>query len=167
MVPIVLCNCVTVVQYHSVVLKVDRRPACSGPPMDNSFLEEGSPTMVEKGMDPASVFEMCDDDDDNGIHDVKEPGAGGTGAAEGINAAAGAAAAASAPPLPSGSDSSAALRHRRRGRSAERAEPKTKRESWIDPPEVRERNTLTQAEMESCMQTYEVSVTNIPQQAIT
>uniref|UniRef100_A0A3Q0RYR9 Anoctamin n=1 Tax=Amphilophus citrinellus TaxID=61819 RepID=A0A3Q0RYR9_AMPCI len=70
-----------------------------------SFLEEGSPTMVEKGMDPASVFEMCDDDDDN-------------------------------------------------GRSAERAEPKTKRESWMDPPEERESTTLTQAEMESCMQTY-------------
>lgn len=139
-----------------VVVKVDRRPACSGPPMDNSFLEEGSPTMVEKGMDPASVFEMCDDDDDNGIHDVKESGGGGTGAAEGINAAAGAAAAASAAPLPPGSESSTSLRHRRRGRSAERPEPKTKRESWMDPPEERESTTLTQAEMESCMQTYAV-----------
>uniref|UniRef100_A0A3B3TVH2 Anoctamin n=1 Tax=Poecilia latipinna TaxID=48699 RepID=A0A3B3TVH2_9TELE len=91
-------------------------------PMENSFLEEGSPTMVEKGMDPASVFEMCDDDDDNGIHDVKDPGGG---SAEG-----------------------------RRGQSVERTEPKTKRESWMDPPEERERTTLTQAEMESCMQTY-------------
>lgn len=115
--------------------------------------------MVEKGMDPASVFEMCDDDDDNGIHDVKEPGGGATGVVEGINAAAGAAAAAaaaSAAPLPSGSESSTALRHRRRGRSTERPEPRTKRESWIDPPEERESNTLTQAEMESCMQTYAV-----------
>uniref|UniRef100_A0A3Q1K3D5 Anoctamin n=1 Tax=Anabas testudineus TaxID=64144 RepID=A0A3Q1K3D5_ANATE len=105
--------------------------ACSGPPMDNSFLEEGSPTMVEKGMDPASVFEMCDDDDDNGIHDVKD-----------------------AAPLPAGSESSTSLRHRKRGRSAERPEPKVKRESWMDPPEDRESTTLTQAEMESCMQTY-------------
>uniref|UniRef100_A0A671XXX4 Anoctamin n=1 Tax=Sparus aurata TaxID=8175 RepID=A0A671XXX4_SPAAU len=96
-------------------VKVDRRPACTGPPMDNSFLEEGSPTMVEKGMDPASVFEMCDDEDDNGIHDVKEQGGGGAGV---------------------------------------RPEPKAKRESWMDPPEERESNTLTQAEMESCMQTY-------------
>lgn len=112
--------------------------------------------MVEKGMDPASVFEMCDDDDDNGIHDVKESGGGGTGVAEGINAAAGAAAAASAAPLPSGSESSTSLRHRRRGRSSERPEPKTKRESWMDPPEERESTTLTQAEMESCMQTYAV-----------
>lgn len=145
---VIVVNCIV------VVVKVDRRPACSGPPMDNSFLEEGSPTMVEKGMDPASVFEMCDDDDDNGIHDVKESGGGGTGVAEGISSAAGAAA--SAAPLPSGSESSTSLRHRRRGRSVERPEPKTKRESWMDPPEERESNTLTQAEMESCMQTYSV-----------
>uniref|UniRef100_A0A8D3BVR8 Anoctamin n=1 Tax=Scophthalmus maximus TaxID=52904 RepID=A0A8D3BVR8_SCOMX len=100
---------------EKVIRSMDRRPVCSGPPMDNSFLDEGSPTMVEKGMDPASMFEMCDDDDDNGIHDVKESGGGGTVA---------------------------------------RPVPKTKRESWMDPPEDRESNTLTQAEMESCMQTY-------------
>uniref|UniRef100_A0A3P8PLQ5 Anoctamin n=1 Tax=Astatotilapia calliptera TaxID=8154 RepID=A0A3P8PLQ5_ASTCA len=102
------------------------KAACSGPPVDSSFLEEGSPTMVEKGMDPASMFEMAEAAD----------------------------AAAAASPLPSGSESSASLRHRRRGRSAERVEPKTKRESWMDPPEERESTTLTQAEMESCMQTY-------------
>lgn len=108
--------------------------------------------MVEKGMDPASVFEMCDDDDDNGIHDIKESGGGGPSAAEAVNAAA----AASAAPLPSGPESSSSLRHRRTGRSVERPESKTKRESWMDPPEERESNTLTQAEMESCMQTYAV-----------
>lgn len=131
--------------------------------MDNSFLEEGSPTMVEKGMDPASVFEMCDDDDDNGIHDVKEAGGVAAGAAEGVSpagavgASAGtAAAAASSAPPPSGSESSTSVRHRRRGRSIERPEPKAKRESWMDPPEERESTTLTQAEMESCMQTYAV-----------
>lgn len=134
------------------VVKVDRRPACSGHPMDNSFLEEGSPTMVEKGMDPASVFELCDEDDDNGIHDVKESGGGGTSVAEGVHAVA----AASAAPLSSGPESSSSLRHRRMGRSVERPDSKTKRESWMDPPEERESNTLTQAEMESCMQTYAV-----------
>lgn len=149
MIVIVLCG----------VVQVDRRPACTGPSMDNSFLEEGSPTMVEKGMDPASVFEMCDDDDDNGIHDVKDPGAG---AAEGSTAAAaGAGAAGSAASLTSSSESSALLRHRRRGRSAERPEPKTKRESWMDPPEERESTTLTQAEMESCMQTFAVRGTDV------
>lgn len=130
------------------MVKVDRKAACSGPPVDSSFLEEGSPTMVEKGMDPASMFEMCDDDDDNGIHDVKDSSGGRAEAAD---------AAAAASPLPSGSESSSSLRHRRRGRSAERVEPKTKRESWMDPPEERESTTLTQAEMESCMQTYSVS----------
>ncbi|KAF1385493.1 hypothetical protein PFLUV_G00108350 [Perca fluviatilis] len=146
-----LIDCGLKLRKVSFIEKVDRRPVCSGPPMDTSFLEEGSPTMVEKGMDPASVFEMCDDDDDNGIHDVKESGGGATGVAEGINAGA----SASAAPLPSGSESSTSVRHRRRGRSIERPEPKTKRESWIDPPEERrESNTLTQAEMESCMQTY-------------
>uniref|UniRef100_A0A665WWL6 Anoctamin n=1 Tax=Echeneis naucrates TaxID=173247 RepID=A0A665WWL6_ECHNA len=115
-----LIDCGLKLRKVSFIEKVDRRPVC----MDNSFLEEGSPTMVEKGMDPASVFEMCDDDDDNGIHDVKESGGGGT------------------------------VRQRRRGRSTERLEHKIKRESWMDPPVERERATLTQAEMESCMQTY-------------
>uniref|UniRef100_A0A3Q1AVM6 Anoctamin n=1 Tax=Amphiprion ocellaris TaxID=80972 RepID=A0A3Q1AVM6_AMPOC len=138
-----LIDCGLKLRKVSFIEKVDRRPAYPGPPMDHSFLEEGSPTMVEKGMDPASVFEMCDDDDDNGIHDVKDAAGGGT---EGINAASAAAAAAaaaagSAASLPSGSESST-------------VEAKTKRESWMDPPEERESTTLTQAEMESCMQTY-------------
>uniref|UniRef100_A0A8C6UZS1 Anoctamin n=1 Tax=Neogobius melanostomus TaxID=47308 RepID=A0A8C6UZS1_9GOBI len=110
-------------------------PSC--PPMNGSFLEEGSPTMVEKGMDAASMFEMCDEEDDNGIHDVKE-----TSSSE------------NTVPLPSASDSGAAVRQRRRGRSQEREEPKAKRDSWMDPPEERESTTLTQAEIESCMQTY-------------
>uniref|UniRef100_A0A8C3AV94 Anoctamin n=1 Tax=Cyclopterus lumpus TaxID=8103 RepID=A0A8C3AV94_CYCLU len=121
-----LIDCGLKLRKVSFIEKVDRRPVCSGAPIDTSFLDDGSPTMMEKGMDPASVFEMCDDDDDNGIHDVKESGGG----------------------------SSTSLRHRRRGKSTERLEPKTKRESWIDPPEERESTTLTQAEMESCMQTY-------------
>ncbi|XP_029938533.1 anoctamin-8 [Salarias fasciatus] len=146
-----LIDCGLKLRKVSFIEKVDRKPACSLPSMDNSFMEEGSPTMVEKGMDPASVFEMCDDDDDNGIHDVKESSGAG---AEGVNAVAGAAAAVGSASLPSGPESSTSLRHRWRGRSAERADHKTKRESWIDPPEERESTTLTQAEMESCMQTY-------------
>uniref|UniRef100_A0AAQ4QXM5 Anoctamin n=1 Tax=Gasterosteus aculeatus aculeatus TaxID=481459 RepID=A0AAQ4QXM5_GASAC len=109
-----LVDCGLKLRKVSFIEKVQHVAGCSGPPMHTSFLEEGSPTMVEKGMDPASVFEMCDDDDDNGIHDVKESA----------------------------------------GAATERVEPKTKRESWINPPEERENNTLTQAEMESCMQTY-------------
>ncbi len=48
------------------------------------------------------------------------------------------------------------VRLRKRGRSLERADSKTKRDSWMDPPEEQETTTLTQAEMESCMQTYQV-----------
>lgn len=110
--------------------------------------------MVEKGMDPASVFEMCDEDDDNGIHDVKDQSGGGTDGANSIAAAAAAGGGSAASPP---SESSTSLRHRR-GRSAERGETKTRRESWIDPPEERESTTLTQAEMESCMQTYAVRI---------
>ena len=118
--------------------------------------------MVEKGMDPASVFEMCDDDDE----EMKEPGAGAASAAsEGLAAVAttAASAAATAAPLPSGSENiTTTVRHRRRGKSLERVVPKSKRESWIDPPEERESGTLTQAEIESCMQTYEVGSTSAP-----
>ncbi|XP_056132754.1 anoctamin-8 [Lampris incognitus] len=145
-----LIDCGLKLRKVSFIEKVDRRPACSGPPIEDNFLEEGSPTMVEKGMDPASVFEMCDEDDDNDVHDVKESGGGVGGSGDGN-----AAGSATAAPPPSASESSVSLRHRRRGRSLERGEPKTKRESWIDPPEERESTTLAQAEIESCMQTYE------------
>uniref|UniRef100_A0A8C5HTW7 Anoctamin n=1 Tax=Gouania willdenowi TaxID=441366 RepID=A0A8C5HTW7_GOUWI len=143
-----LMDCGLKLRKVSFIEKVDRRISCSVPPMENSFMEEGSPTMVEKGMDASPLFEMCDDDDDNGIHDVKDSSGGGTDGAAAAPAVSTAAAASSS------SESNASLRHRRRGRSSERIELKTKRESWINPPEQRECVTLTQAEMESCMQTY-------------
>uniref|UniRef100_A0A8C5BQQ8 Anoctamin n=1 Tax=Gadus morhua TaxID=8049 RepID=A0A8C5BQQ8_GADMO len=108
-----LMDCGLKLRKVSFIEKVSalRRRACSGPPIDDSFLEEGSPTMVEQGM--ASVFQMW-------------------GAEHG------------------------GARQRKQGRGGpERAEPRAKRESWIDPPEERENKTLTQAEVESCMQTYE------------
>ncbi|CAL8273007.1 unnamed protein product [Arctogadus glacialis] len=131
-----LMDCGLKLRKVSFIEKVERR-ACSGPPIDDSFLEEGSPTMVEQGM--ASVFQMCDDDDDN---DIKEPHHAGGG---GASTAAGA-----------GGAEHGGARQRKQGRGGpERAEPRAKRESWIDPPEERENKTLTQAEVESCMQTYE------------
>ena len=127
----------------SFIEKVDRKSSGPvAPAIDDNFLEEGSPTMVEKGMDPSSVFEMCDDDDD--AETKKAPSGGGAG--EGVAAAS----------PPSGPESAVSLRHRRRGRSQERADSRTKRESWIDPPEEHCSTTLTQAEMESCMHAYEV-----------
>ncbi|XP_068425126.1 anoctamin-8 [Clinocottus analis] len=85
-------------------------------PVDRSFLED-SPTMVEEGMDPSSIFDSCDDDSDCEL-------------------------------LAQESDS---LCQRRR----DVGEGTEHKKSWIDPPEEPKTVSLTQAEMESCMQTYE------------
>ncbi|MBN3303003.1 ANO8 protein, partial [Amia calva] len=134
-----LIDCGLKLRKVSFIEKVDRKAAAAAlvTQMEN-FLEEGSPTMVEKGMDPSSVFEMCDDDDDNGGPDAKEP-------SEEAQATA----------LPAGPESTVSLRYRKRGHSVEREEVKAKRESWIDPPEETYTSSLTQAEIESCMKTYE------------
>ncbi|XP_061682094.1 anoctamin-8 [Syngnathoides biaculeatus] len=146
-----LIDCGLKLRKVTFIEKMERRQACGDHLVDSSFMEEGSPMIVEKGMEPNSVFSVCDEDVDNGIHDVKETGGGVACAAEGISYVA---AASGALPAVRG-ERSASLRNRRRGRSTERGQHRTKRESWIDPPEVKESTTLTQAEMESCMQTYE------------
>lgn len=131
-----LIDCGLKLRKVSFIEKVDRKSASCVGTGDDSFLEEGSPTMVERGMDPASVFEMCDDEDDNGVAEMKEL---------------------PAEPLPVGVEGSTSVRIRKRGRSLERPDSKTKRDSWIDPPEEQETTTThTQAEIESCMQTYQV-----------
>uniref|UniRef100_A0AAZ3S5Y3 Anoctamin n=1 Tax=Oncorhynchus tshawytscha TaxID=74940 RepID=A0AAZ3S5Y3_ONCTS len=109
-----LTDCGLKLRKVSFIEKVDRKSSGGGcvPTIEDSFLEDGSPTMVEKGMDPASVFETYD-------------------------------------------DSTVRVRHHRRQRSLERLDSETKRESWIDPPEEQESTILAQAEIESCMQTYE------------
>ncbi|KAK9539009.1 hypothetical protein VZT92_004144 [Zoarces viviparus] len=84
--------------------------------VDRSFLED-SPTMVEEGMDPSSIFDSCDEDSD-------------------------------CESLAQESDS---LCQRRRNVG----DGKEQKKSWIDPPEEPKTVTLTQAEIESCMQTYE------------
>uniref|UniRef100_A0A665UR22 Anoctamin n=1 Tax=Echeneis naucrates TaxID=173247 RepID=A0A665UR22_ECHNA len=81
----------------------------------DSFLED-SPTLVEEGMDPSSIFDSCDEDSD--FSSPKE---------------------------------SYSLCQRRKNIS----EGKEEKKSWIDPPEEPKTVTLTQAEIESCMQTYE------------
>ncbi len=130
-----LIDCGLKLRKVSFIEKVERKSASCISPVDDSFLEEGSPTMVERGMDPASVFEMCDEEDENGAPEMKEL---------------------TTEPLPMGVENSSSVRHRRRGRSLERADSKTKRDSWMDPPEEQEATTLTQAELESGMQTYQV-----------
>ncbi|XP_044141548.1 anoctamin-8 isoform X1 [Bufo gargarizans] len=112
---------------------------------DIGFLQEGSPTLVEKGSDPASVFQLEDDEDDEKevsgeLQDIEEP------------------------------EAAVKLRpHKRRkkrlnveqmlSREGDEEEEenvrKHKRESWMDPPEDHCTTKLTQAEVESCMKKYE------------
>ncbi|XP_019403601.1 PREDICTED: anoctamin-8 [Crocodylus porosus] len=135
-----LLDCGLKLKKVSFIEKAERRGGEPGAPEDDSFLEEGSPTMVEKGMDPASVFELCEDDDES-------DGPSGSplqGPAEPRE-----------PPV--------VLRPRRPRRAGESREDedeeedsgKRNRASWIDPPEEDYSAQLTQAEVESCMKKYE------------
>ncbi|KAM7400928.1 hypothetical protein PAMA_005224 [Pampus argenteus] len=92
---------------------------------DDSFLED-SPTLVEEGMDPCSIFDSCDEDSDSEslTHEITTV---------------------------SSSKEYDSLCQRRKNVS----EKKEDKKSWIDPPEEPKTVTLTQAEIESCMQTYE------------
>lgn len=138
-----LLDCGLKLKKVSFIEKAERRGGEPSAPEDDSFLEEGSPTMVEKGMDPASVFELCEDDDES-------DGPSGSplkGPAEPRE-----------PPV--------MLRPRRPRRAGEGHEDededededgrKRNRASWIDPPEEDYSAQLTQAEVESCMKKYEV-----------
>ncbi|NWI20921.1 ANO8 protein, partial [Crypturellus soui] len=112
--------------------KAERRGQ-PGAPEDDGFLEEGSPTMVEKGMDPACVFELCEDDDE-----AEGPPGSPARAPE----------AAAAPRRRRAAEDDAAAAGEEEGRRQNRA-------SWIDPPEEDYSTQLTQAEVESCMKKYE------------
>ncbi|XP_056374204.1 anoctamin-8 isoform X2 [Hyla sarda] len=112
---------------------------------DISFLQEGSPTLVEKGSDPASVFQLGDDEDDEReiseeMQDIEEQ------------------------------EDAVKLRPHKRRKKRLNVEPelsregeeedeeslrKQKRDSWMDPPEDHYPTKLTQAEVESCMKKYE------------
>lgn len=90
---------------------------------------EDSPTMVDEGMDAASMFDSCDDDSDceSLTQETKD----------------------NATVL--SQRTSDPVCHKRRNTN----ETKEDKKSWMDPPEEPETVTLTQAEIESCMQTYE------------
>uniref|UniRef100_A0A2K6MBK0 Anoctamin n=1 Tax=Rhinopithecus bieti TaxID=61621 RepID=A0A2K6MBK0_RHIBE len=116
-----------------------RRPG----PSPEALLEEGSPTMVEKGLEPG-VFTLAEEDDEAegapGSPEREPPAillrrAGGEGRDQGPDGG---------PDPEPGSNSDSTRRQRRQNRS-----------SWIDPPEEEHSPQLTQAELESCMKKYE------------
>ncbi|XP_053321734.1 anoctamin-8 isoform X2 [Spea bombifrons] len=111
---------------------------------EDGFLQEGSPTLVEKGSDPASVFQLEEDEEDeretDGLQDGGEQETG------------------------------VKLRQYRRSRKkvtvgeelrkgGEEEEyeldKKQKRDSWMVPPDEFYPTKLSQAEVESCMKKYE------------
>ncbi|XP_017165608.1 anoctamin-8-like isoform X4 [Poecilia reticulata] len=96
--------------------------------VEDSSLED-SPTLVEDGMDPSSIFDSCDEDSDCESLSQQET-------KENVSV--------------SSSKESDSIYQRR---SVE--EGKDDKKSWMDPPEEPKTVALTQAEIESCMQTYE------------
>ncbi|XP_024921983.1 anoctamin-8 isoform X1 [Cynoglossus semilaevis] len=109
--------------------KVDYQDVTTEVQAGEDSSREDSPTLVEDGMDPSSIFDSCDEDSDcellsqetkqnTTVLSVKEP------------------------------DSVCQKRKNI-------CEGKEDKKSWIDPPEEPKTVTLTQAEIESCMQTYE------------
>ncbi|XP_035888420.1 anoctamin-8 isoform X2 [Phyllostomus discolor] len=111
-------------------------------PSPEALLEEGSPTMVEKGLEPG-VFTLVEEDDEAegapGSPEREPPAvllrrAGGEGRDQGPDGG----------PEPDTGSGDLARRQRQQNRS-----------SWIDPPEEEHSPQLTQAELESCMKKYE------------
>ncbi|XP_055474822.1 anoctamin-8 isoform X2 [Psammomys obesus] len=109
-------------------------------PGPDGLLEEGSPTMVEKGLEPG-VFTLAEEDDEpeglpgspgSELPTVLLRRAGAEGGDQGPDGD---------PDTGSGEDTG---RQKRQNRS-----------SWIDPPEEEHSPQLTQAELESCMKKYE------------
>ncbi|XP_054889189.1 anoctamin-8 isoform X3 [Poeciliopsis prolifica] len=96
--------------------------------VEDSFLED-SPTLVEDGMDPSSIFDSCDEDSDCESLSQQET-------KENIS-------------VSSSKESDSICQRRNVG------EQKDDKKSWMDPPEEPKTSALTQAEIESCMQTYE------------
>ncbi|XP_042650807.1 anoctamin-8 isoform X2 [Tyto alba] len=121
----------------SFIEKAERRGGEPGGPEDESFLEEGSPTMVEKGMDPASVFELCEDEEE-----AEGPPGSPVKAAEPAV-------------VPRAGRRRRAAENRGEEEEGEEEGRRRNRASWIDPPEEDYSTQLTQAEVESCMKKYE------------
>lgn len=106
--------------------KVEYKDKVVEAPTQASLQDDGSPTLVEEGMDPSLVFDIRDDDDDDDDREMDDS--------------------VSKPLGP----------QRRKTKSAPDNNSTEKKMSWMDPPEETESTVLTQPEIESCMLIYEV-----------
>ncbi|KAF4117211.1 anoctamin-8 [Onychostoma macrolepis] len=105
--------------------KVEYKDKVVEAPTQASLQDDGSPTLVEEGMDPSLIFDIRDDDDDDDDRDMDDSVS-----------------------KPQGTQ-------RRKTKSAGENNSTEKKMSWMDPPEENESTVLTQPEIESCMLTYE------------
>ncbi|XP_052404158.1 anoctamin-8-like isoform X2 [Carassius gibelio] len=105
--------------------KVEYKDKVVEAPTQANLQDDGSPTLVEKGMDPSLIFDIRDDDDDDDDRDTDDSVS-----------------------KPKGTQ-------RRKIQSSGENNSTEKKMSWMDPPEENESTVLTQPEIESCMLTYE------------
>ncbi|XP_052473901.1 anoctamin-8 isoform X2 [Carassius gibelio] len=105
--------------------KVEYKDKVVEAPTQANLQDDGSPTLVEKGMDPSLIFDVRDDDDDDDDRDTDDSVS-----------------------KPKGTQ-------RRKIQSSGENNSTEKKMSWMDPPEENESTVLTQPEIESCMLTYE------------
>ncbi|KAK9979463.1 hypothetical protein ABG768_012891 [Culter alburnus] len=105
--------------------KVEYKDKVVEAPTQASLQDDGSPTLVEEGMDPSLIFDIRDDDDDDDDREMDDS--------------------VSKPLGP----------QRRKTKSARDNNSPEKKMSWMDPPEETESTVLTQPEVESCMLVYE------------
>lgn len=122
----------------SFTKKVQYKDSASNTKVGHCVLQDGSPTLVEEGADPANIFEICDNDSDSEILESSKD------AARFSN------------PVPLLSEPKPNVVLPPREKMNDTSEMVSKKISWIDPPDEKELSTLTQPEIESCMLTYEV-----------
>lgn len=117
--------------------KTEHKGRAAGTKTGRSLLDDDSPTLVEEGADPATIFELCDNDSDTECVEASKNPTGNPHPAS----------------SPSGSKNNVSFPPKQK--ATPKAEPECKKSSWMEPPDEGQ-STLTQPEIESCMLTYEV-----------
>ncbi|KAL2097617.1 hypothetical protein ACEWY4_006824 [Coilia grayii] len=117
--------------------KVQYKHSASTIKTGRCVLQDGSPTLVEDGADPATIFEICDNDSDSDSLEASKDSASFSN------------------PVPLLPDPKPNVVLPPSEKTNVTSETANKKISWIDPPDEIELSTLTQPEIESCMLTYE------------